>query len=62
MNNQSFSLAERLIPATYIQQASASIRARENLVKNLLEQVNADFENLEAPCQSQNALRFYSCK
>lgn len=39
MNNQSFSLAERLIPATYIQQASASIRARENLVKNLLEQV-----------------------
>lgn len=43
MNNQSFSLAERLIPATYIQQASASIRARENLVKNLLEQVNAMF-------------------
>lgn len=39
MNNQSFSLAERLIPATYLQQASASKKSRENLIRILIEQV-----------------------
>lgn len=38
MNNQSFSLAERLIPATYLQQASASKKSRENLIRILIEQ------------------------
>lgn len=39
MNSQSFTLAERLIPATYLQQAAASKKARENLVRILIEQV-----------------------
>lgn len=39
MNNQSFTLAERLIPATYLQQAAASKKARETLIRILIEQV-----------------------
>jgi O-phospho-L-seryl-tRNASec:L-selenocysteinyl-tRNA synthase len=39
MNSQSFTLAERLIPATYLQQAAASKKARENLIRILIEQV-----------------------
>lgn len=41
MNSQSFTLAERLIPATYLQQAAASKKARENLVRILIEQVRS---------------------
>ncbi|KAI5706994.1 hypothetical protein M8J75_013288 [Diaphorina citri] len=37
MNTQSFTLAERLIPATYLQQAAASKRTRENLIRTLIE-------------------------
>ncbi|CAH0382722.1 unnamed protein product [Bemisia tabaci] len=38
MNSQSFTLAERLIPATYLQQAAASKKSRENLIRLLIEQ------------------------
>ncbi|RZF43016.1 hypothetical protein LSTR_LSTR014134 [Laodelphax striatellus] len=38
MNSQSFTLAERLIPATYLQQAASSKKARENLIRVLIEQ------------------------
>lgn len=38
MNSQSFTLAERLIPATYLQQAAASKKSRENLIRILIEQ------------------------
>ncbi|KAG8312767.1 hypothetical protein J6590_015951 [Homalodisca vitripennis] len=38
MNSQSFTLAERLIPATYLQQAAASKKSRENLIRVLIEQ------------------------
>ncbi|BES90072.1 Soluble liver antigen/liver pancreas antigen (SHypothetical protein/LP autoantigen) [Nesidiocoris tenuis] len=38
MNSQSFTLAERLIPSTYLQQAASSKRARENLIRALIEQ------------------------
>jgi len=38
MNSQSFTLAERLIPATYLQQAAASKKTRENLIRQLIEQ------------------------
>lgn len=40
MNSQSFTLAERLIPATYLQQAAASKKSRENLIRILIEQVS----------------------
>jgi len=33
-------LAERLIPATYLQQASAAKKSRENLIRQLIEQVS----------------------
>lgn len=39
MNAQSFTLAERLIPSTYIQQAVAAKKCRENLIRTLIEQV-----------------------
>lgn len=38
MNSQSFTLAERLIPSTYLQQAAASKKTRENLIRQLIEQ------------------------
>jgi len=40
MNSYSFSLAERLIPATYLQQAASAKKSRENLIRQLIEQVN----------------------
>lgn len=40
MNSQSFTLAERLIPSTYLQQAASSKRSRENLIRVLIEQVD----------------------
>lgn len=40
MNSHSFMLAERLIPATYLQQAAAAKKSRENLIRQLIEQVN----------------------
>jgi O-phospho-L-seryl-tRNASec:L-selenocysteinyl-tRNA synthase len=39
MNSYSFSLAERLIPATYLQQAASAKKSRENLIRQLIEQV-----------------------
>ncbi|XP_049859795.1 O-phosphoseryl-tRNA(Sec) selenium transferase isoform X1 [Schistocerca gregaria] len=38
MNSHSFTLAERLIPATYLQQAAAAKKTRESLVRQLIEQ------------------------
>ncbi|EEB13174.1 UGA suppressor tRNA-associated protein, putative [Pediculus humanus corporis] len=38
MNSHSFMLAERLIPATYLQQAAAAKKSRENLIRQLIEQ------------------------
>lgn len=38
MNAQSFTLAERLIPSTYVQQAVSAKKWRENLIKTLIEQ------------------------
>ncbi|XP_059471686.1 O-phosphoseryl-tRNA(Sec) selenium transferase [Neocloeon triangulifer] len=38
MNSYSFSLAERLIPATYLQQAASAKKSRENLIRQLIEQ------------------------
>ncbi|KAK7873918.1 hypothetical protein R5R35_012932 [Gryllus longicercus] len=38
MNSHSFTLAERLIPATYLQQAAAAKKTRENLIRQLIEQ------------------------
>lgn len=38
MNSHSFTLAERLIPATYLQQAAAAKKSRENLIRQLIEQ------------------------
>lgn len=43
MNSQSFTLAERLIPSTYLQQAAASKKTRENLIRQLIEQVCCSF-------------------
>lgn len=40
MNSQSFTLAERLIPSTYLQQAACAKRSRENLIRILIEQVS----------------------
>lgn len=39
MNSHSFTLAERLIPATYLQQAAAAKKTRESLIRQLIEQV-----------------------
>lgn len=39
MNAQSFTLAERLIPSTYVQQAVSAKKWRENLIKTFIEQV-----------------------
>lgn len=39
MNSQHFTLAESLVPASYVQQAANALRTRENLAKTLLEQV-----------------------
>ncbi|PNF28476.1 O-phosphoseryl-tRNA(Sec) selenium transferase [Cryptotermes secundus] len=38
MNSHSFTLAERLIPATYLQQAAAAKKTRESLIRQLIEQ------------------------
>ncbi|XP_071448106.1 O-phosphoseryl-tRNA(Sec) selenium transferase [Hetaerina americana] len=38
MNSHSFTLAERLIPATYLQQAAAAKKSRESLIRQLIEQ------------------------
>ncbi|XP_067003463.1 O-phosphoseryl-tRNA(Sec) selenium transferase [Anabrus simplex] len=38
MNSHSFTLAERLIPATYLQQAAAAKKTRENIIRQLIEQ------------------------
>ncbi|XP_063220702.1 O-phosphoseryl-tRNA(Sec) selenium transferase [Bacillus rossius redtenbacheri] len=38
MNSHSFTLAERLIPATYLQQAAAAKKTRECLIRQLIEQ------------------------
>ena len=46
MNSHSFTLAERLIPATYLQQAAAAKKTRESLIRQLIEQVSAPFRNL----------------
>ncbi|XP_050594155.1 O-phosphoseryl-tRNA(Sec) selenium transferase isoform X2 [Bombus affinis] len=37
MNNQAFSLAERLIPSTYVQQGLNAKKARENLIRHFIE-------------------------
>ena len=39
MNSTSLKLAERLIPATYLQQAAESQAAHEKLIRILVEQV-----------------------
>lgn len=39
MNSQNFTLAENLIPSSYVQQAASALRTRENLAKTLMEQV-----------------------
>ena len=39
MNSHSFTLAEQLIPATYLQQAAAAKKTRESLIRQLIEQV-----------------------
>lgn len=39
MNSQNFTLAENLIPSSYVQQATSALRTRENLAKTLMEQV-----------------------
>lgn len=39
MNNQAFSLAERLIPSTYVQQGLNAKKARENLIRHFIEHV-----------------------
>lgn len=39
MNSQHFTLAENLIPSSYVQQAASALRTRENLAKTLMEQV-----------------------
>lgn len=38
MNSQNFTLAENLIPSSYVQQAASALRTRENLAKTLMEQ------------------------
>lgn len=53
MNSQSFTLAERLIPSTYLQQAASSKRARENLIRALIEQVSY--------CNNNNCSRLTHC-
>lgn len=40
MNNQAFSLAERLIPPTYVQQGLNAKKSRENLVRSFIEHVS----------------------
>ncbi|TGZ37755.1 O-phosphoseryl-tRNA(Sec) selenium transferase [Temnothorax longispinosus] len=37
MNNQAFSLAERLIPSTYVQQGLNAKKSRENLIRHFIE-------------------------
>lgn len=39
MNNQAFSLAEKLIPATYVQQGLNAKKSRENLIRHFIEHV-----------------------
>lgn len=39
MNSQNFTLAENLIPSSYVQQAASALKTRENLAKTLMEQV-----------------------
>lgn len=48
MNSHSFMLAERLIPATYLQQAVAAKKSRENLIRQLIEQVSQTLVILSA--------------
>jgi O-phospho-L-seryl-tRNASec:L-selenocysteinyl-tRNA synthase len=48
MNSYSFSLAERLIPATYLQQAASAKKSRENLIRQLIEQVKYALKMLVA--------------
>ena len=40
MNDHSFKLMEKYIPATYVQQAQDARRTRANLVNQLLEKVH----------------------
>lgn len=40
MNNQAFSLAERLIPSTYVQQGLNAKKSRENLIRHFIEHVS----------------------
>lgn len=42
MNSQNFTLAENLIPSSYVQQAASALRTRENLAKTLMEQVRCN--------------------
>jgi uncharacterized protein YaiL (DUF2058 family) len=47
MNSHSFTLAERLIPATYLQQAAAAKKTRESLIRQLIEQVGLTLSDIE---------------
>ena len=40
MNNQAFSLAERLIPSTYVQQGLNAKKTRENQIRHFIEHVS----------------------
>lgn len=39
MNNQAFSLAEKLIPSTYVQQGLNAKKTRENHIRHFIEHV-----------------------
>jgi hypothetical protein len=47
MNSHSFTLAERLIPATYLQQAAAAKKTRESLIRQLIEQVGLTLSGIQ---------------
>jgi hypothetical protein len=51
MNNQAFSLAERLIPSTYVQQGLNAKKSRENLIRHFIEHVSYNGAKLYAHIQ-----------
>jgi hypothetical protein len=54
MNSHSFTLAERLIPATYLQQAAAAKKTRESLIRQLIEQVGLALSGVEIQYYEDN--------
>lgn len=59
MNNQAFSLAERLIPSTYVQQGLNAKKSRENIIRHFIEHVSSKISNMYMYTYETNAMQIF---